>query len=83
MENNPFGGVFSEIFGNKNPIEELDRKMQAKDAEIERLKNMILRCPNEGFAAGLRKFWQKNSAYLSRIFPLWSMTVALFPRRWL
>lgn len=48
MENNPFGGVFSEIFGNKNPIEELDRKMQAKDAEIERLKKLILCCPKCG-----------------------------------
>ena len=48
MENNPFGGVFSEFFGSKNPVEELECKMKAKDAEIERLKNMILRCPKCG-----------------------------------
>ncbi|MCQ2109481.1 MAG: hypothetical protein MJZ05_12055 [Fibrobacter sp.] len=48
MEDNPFGDIFGEFFGNKNPVDEIDRRMKEKDAEIERLKNLILRCPKCG-----------------------------------
>lgn len=48
MESNPFGDMFNEIWGNTNPIDEIDKKMKEKDAEIERLKNLILRCPKCG-----------------------------------